>query len=69
MNSELTRKLMPFLIPLIVLQLGLAIFSIIRIIKQPSFKYGNRLIWILLSLFLNFVGPILYFTIGKEEKR
>lgn len=69
MNSELTRKLMPFLIPLIILQLGLAIFSIIRIIKQPSFKYGNRLIWILLSLFLNFVGPILYFTIGKEEKR
>lgn len=68
MNTQIPSNLLPFIIPLIILQFGLAIVAIIRIVKQPSFKYGNKLIWILIALLLNLVGPILYFTIGKEEQ-
>ena len=56
---------LPALLPLILLELGLAIFALIR---HPQVRIGNKWIWIPVILFLQFLGPILYFVIGREEQ-
>jgi hypothetical protein len=59
---------LPALLPLILLELGLAIFALIHLIRHPQVRIGNKWIWIPVILFLQFLGPILYFVIGREEQ-
>lgn len=66
-NIDILIEYLPFLIPLVILQYGLAIFAIVHIIKHPNYKFGNQVMWIILSLFLSFIGPILYFMFGKGD--
>lgn len=67
-NTQLIKELLPFLIPFIILQYGLAIWAIVHIIKNPNYRFGNRIMWILISLFISIIGPTLYFIIGRGEK-
>lgn len=66
-NLDTLVEYLPFLIPLIILQYGLAIYAIMHIIKHPNYKFGNQVMWIIISLFLSFIGPILYFMFGKGD--
>ena len=66
-NIDILIEYLPFLIPLVILQYGLAIFAIVHVIKHPNYKFGNQVMWIILSLFLSFIGPILYFMFGKGD--
>lgn len=65
MNTEI-NELLPFLIPLIVLQAILMITALIMIIRQESFKYLNKIAWILIVVLFNLVGPILYFVLERR---
>jgi len=60
------RDFLPFLIPLIVLQAGLTLASLIHVLTHKTYRFGNRILWALLS-FLAIIGPIIYFTIGRGE--
>ena len=64
---ELVKEYLPFLIPIIILQFALTISAIIHILKHDKFKFGNKPLWIILS-FVQFIGPILYFFVGREEE-
>lgn len=66
-NLDTLVEYLPFLIPLVILQYGLAIYAIVHIIKHPNYKFGNQVMWIIISLFLSFIGPILYFMFGKGD--
>jgi len=37
-------------------------------ISRSNFKGNDKLVWVLVVLFLNLIGAILYFTIGREQK-
>lgn len=65
MNADVT-ELLPFLIPLILLQAVLMITALVMIIRQQEFKYLNKPVWILLVIFLNLVGPVLYFVMERR---
>lgn len=58
---------LPFLIPIIIIQLILQIVALIHIIKHPKYRLGNRTFWILVVLFGQIIGPVIYFVLGKEE--
>lgn len=60
-------EFLPFLIPLIIAQYGLMGYAIYHILKHNNYKCGNRALWLVISIFVNFIGPILYFVIGKED--
>lgn len=66
-DFEMLIDYLPFLIPLIILQYGLAIYAIVHIIKHPNYKFGNRVMWIIVSLLISFIGPIVYFMFGKGD--
>jgi len=58
----------PFLIPLIVIQLGLTMAALIHIFRHENYRLGNRALWVVVCLLLNIVGPVLYFAIGRGEE-
>lgn len=64
---ELLREYAAFLIPLLVIEVGLAIVTLIHVFKHKTYKRGNRVLWIILS-FVNIIGPVLYFAIGKGDE-
>ena len=64
--NEITEML-PFLIPLALAQYGLMAYAVIHILTHKTYKRGNRALWLVLSILVNFIGPILYFVLGKED--
>lgn len=62
------REYLPFLIPLVVLQLSMLGYSLYHIFTHTRYKSGSRTIWVVLCLVLSgFIGPILYFLLGRED--
>ncbi|MFA7502601.1 MAG: PLD nuclease N-terminal domain-containing protein [Anaerovoracaceae bacterium] len=53
------------LLPLIILQVGLQIFALISLFKQ-SLPKEKKIIWVLIIIFLNLLGPIIYFIFGRK---
>lgn len=59
---------LPFLIPLIVAQFALLGYTLYHILTHDTYKRGNRTLWLVITIVLmNFIGPILYFLLGREE--
>ncbi len=64
---EKLTEILPFLIPLIVVQLALVGYTLWHILTHKTYKRGSRALWIVVVLVgLQFVGPILYFVLGRE---
>ena len=63
------REFLPFIIPLIIAELGVLGFTLHHIFTHSNYKRGNRALWIVISIvFMNtFIGPILYFLLGRED--
>lgn len=70
MNDLATLKeFLPFIIPLVIVQFVLLGYTIYHILTHDHYKRGNRTIWMIIAIVgMNFVGPILYFILGKEEE-
>lgn len=60
------RELIPFLIPILILQFALMIFALVDLIRRERTK-GPKWLWALIIVFVNLIGPILYFIIGRED--
>lgn len=67
MNLENFTRYIPFLIPVIILQLALLVVALIDLLKRERTR-GPKWVWLLVILFVNLVGPIVYFVIGREEE-
>ena len=56
------REFLPFLIPLIILEVGLLGYTLWHILTHKTYKRGNRALWLIVTIVgMNYVGPILYF--------
>lgn len=61
-------EFLPFLIPLVIVQFALLGYTLCHILTHQSYKRGNRTLWLVVTIvFMNFVGPILYFLLGRED--
>ncbi len=62
-------EFLPFFIPLAIAEFGLLGFTIHHIITHKSYKRGNRTLWLIVVIVgMQFIGPVLYFLLGKEEE-
>ena len=63
------KEYFPFLVPLIILEFALLFITIRHILTHSTYKRGNRTIWMIIAIVgMNMIGPILYFTLGKEDE-
>ncbi len=61
-------EFLPFLIPLVIVQFALLGYTLYHILTHSTYKRGNRTLWLIVTiLLLNYIGPILYFLLGKED--
>jgi len=65
---EELRDYLPILLPLVALQLVLLLTALTHLFRHPNVKRGSKDLWIFVILFVNIVGPVLYFLIGKGEE-
>jgi len=54
--------------PLLVLQVGLAIWALVDLIRRKEVKSLSKPIWAVIIILVNFIGPIVYFIIGRGEE-
>ena len=65
-NMEL-RTILLLAIPIIIIQYGLTIAALLDLVKRERFKLLPKWAWILIVVFVNLFGPILYFVLGRDE--
>jgi hypothetical protein len=62
-------QLLLLLVPVLVIQLGLIVLALYDLLKSERRVRGdNKLVWGLIIVFINLIGPILYFVVGREEE-
>jgi len=54
-------------IPLLVIQVGLIVWALVDLTKRERVKGGSKVVWVLVILIFEFIGPILYLAWGREE--
>jgi hypothetical protein len=59
--------MLPFLIPLVIVELALLIFALVDLMKRTHMSQNTRIIWVLVIIFINIIGPIIYFIFGRKE--
>ena len=67
--SELLKDMLPFLIPLIILELALLIFALVDLLKREKVRGDNKIVWALVIIIVNIIGPVIYFIFGRAEKK
>ena len=62
------QELLPFLIPLAAAELILLAITLRHILTHTHYKRGTRALWLAVAIVgMEFIGPILYFILGKED--
>jgi heme/copper-type cytochrome/quinol oxidase subunit 4 len=65
--SELSPYLL-LLLPIALIQLGLMLFALVDLLKRPEHTLrGPKVVWALVIIFVNIIGPILYFLVARED--
>ena len=59
---------LPFIIPIAIIQVGLMVAALLHIFTHKTYRTGNRVMWVVVSVLLNIIGPVLYFTIGSSDE-
>ena len=61
-------ELLPFLIPLAIVQFALLGYTLYHILTHKTYKRGTRTLWLVVAIIgMEFIGPILYLLFGKED--
>jgi len=51
-----------------VIQIILLVTALTHLNKHPKVKIGSKTLWTFVIVFLNIVGPVLYFLIGRGDE-
>lgn len=68
MGLESIQEYLPFLIPLVIAEFALAMTALIHVLKHPNYRFGNKVMWIVIVLLIQIIGPVVYFLIGRGEE-
>ncbi len=61
------QQVLPFVIPLVLLQLILMIIALVDLSKREKVRWIPKWGWAIIIVLGELVGPILYFILGREE--
>ena len=62
------RDLLPVLLPLVAIQLGLQIYSLIDLARSTRLvRYLSKPVWGLIIVFGQLLGSVVYLIVGREE--
>ena len=59
-------ELIPLLIPIILVEIVLVVIALVDLVRRERTR-GPKWVWVLVILFFNLIGPIIYLLFGREE--
>ncbi|MFD2639244.1 PLD nuclease N-terminal domain-containing protein [Piscibacillus salipiscarius] len=62
---EINQDIILLILPIVILQLILLIIAIIDLIRIHETN-GPKWVWALVIVFMNIIGPIIYFIFGRR---
>jgi hypothetical protein len=65
-SYEKFLQLLPYIIPIVLLQLTLMIVALVDLARREKTR-GPKWVWILVIVLGELIGPIIYFIFGREE--
>jgi len=68
MSVELASIPWSLIIPIIILQVILQVASLISLVRSDGVQRGNKVIWAIIIVACSMLGPILYWTLGRENQ-
>ncbi|MBE3089451.1 MAG: PLDc N-terminal domain-containing protein [Actinobacteria bacterium] len=60
-------RLLPFFIPLIIIEYGLIIFALVQLFRNEA-AYLPKWGWALIIIFINIIGPVVFLIVGKKKE-
>jgi phosphotransferase system glucose/maltose/N-acetylglucosamine-specific IIC component len=60
---------LPYLIPLLVLEVVLLFIAIIDLDRRQYVTGNNKLVWVLVVVIFGIIGPVIYFIFGRKNKK
>ena len=62
------KDFLPFIIPLVIAEIILLVVTLRHIYTHENYKRGSRALWVIITIVgMEFIGPVLYFVLGKED--
>jgi len=61
-------RILPVLIPILVMDIVLAVAAVLHILRHPHYRFGNKGVWLAIAIVFLLFGPIIYFVFGKGEE-
>ena len=66
-NVDLFLKYLPVFIPVLIIELVLMLTALIHVLRHPNYRFGNKVVWILVVLFIKRIGPVIYFCLDGGD--
>jgi hypothetical protein len=64
---EVLTKILPFIIPVALIQLVLMIVALLDLVKREKTR-GPKWVWLLVILLGEILGPIIYLVFGRVDE-
>jgi hypothetical protein len=65
---QLSTNLLLIVLPLVLIELGLVVFSLVDLFKPERRVVGNsKLVWALVIVLVGTIGPIVYLLAGRKQ--
>ncbi|TGE34730.1 transcriptional regulator [Desulfosporosinus fructosivorans] len=68
MSMELANIPWNLVIPIIIFQVILQVASLISLVRSDGVQRGNKIMWAMIIILLSMMGPVLYWTLGREVR-
>ena len=65
-DLALIKDLLPLLIPIFLIELALLIVALLDLSKRQKVRGESKVVWVLIIIFINLIGPILYLVWGRH---
>lgn len=66
---DILVEILPFLIPVLVVDVILAVTAVLHVLRHPHYRFGNKAVWLVVVIVLLLIGPIIYFVFGKGDEQ
>ena len=67
-SLEAFEEYLPLLLPLIIVELVLMVTALVHVLKHNTYRFGNKVMWAVIVVVLQFFGPVIYFVFGRGDE-
>lgn len=62
------NEILPYLIPVILIQVCLQIWSIVNLVRRKKVRFNNKLLWGIIILLFQIPGAVAYLVLRGEDE-